>query len=98
MLEESEEKRLEFEQALAAYEAMQVKIAKLTDTIHDMSRRKFAAKQFVSSVSRMNEPILEFDEEFWISLVEVAMVPKSGEKKIVFRLRSGEERVISLVK
>lgn len=96
VLEESDEQRQQFEEGLKAYEALQEKIRKISDSISDMNRRRFDAEQFMLNISKISTKMLEFDRELWISLIEVAIVPKSGRKEIVFKLRSGEKRIIAL--
>ena len=89
-----DEKNESYHKALAAYEQKNQSLAKLKEIIADKDKRRFEALQFADRLDAITD--IKFSEELWCSLVDYVSVPEGDEKKLIFHLRSGISKKISL--
>lgn len=89
--EDSEEERAAFDAAMERYEQKSRALEKLKQQIADKEKRLFDCMQYVESIKSLDNSCVDFSERLWLSLVDHVTVLVSGEKVLVFHLRSGEE-------
>lgn len=78
----------------AAYETKNQFLQELKAQIADKDKRCFDALQFADKLEDIT--YISFSEDLWCSLIDHVSVPTGGKKSLVFHLRSGEAKEITL--
>ena len=83
-----------YDNALAAYETKNRFLQELKARISDKDKRCFDGLQFADRLEDITD--ISFSEDLWFSLIDHVSVPTGGKESLIFHLRSGEAKEITL--
>ena len=66
---------------------MEEEIKQLRQEIEDKSDRRIRCQQLLGNLQAAPDVIQTFDEKLWVALVDEAVVPADGSRRIEFRMR-----------
>lgn len=84
---EDDASRRSYDREHAIYQTMEESIKQLRQEIEDKSNRRIRCQQLLGNLQEAPGVIQTFDERLWVALVDEAVAPADGSKRIEFRMR-----------